>query len=418
MRGPLIWIICILGCGLKRAPEDFTLRVAVSGALETVTPDTELRSWASIAQPWVFEPLARLTARGEIEPVLAARVEVLGPQTLRLWVRTDARFADGSQITFQDVANSVAWNRLKATRAPGEAILIESIEPGTPPELLLARTPVFRRSLGRIFGAGPFEIVEQDVEHIVVERRERKRGLIARVLIHSYATPRDAVFHTLKGDADLLPEVEPRWLEFFDGVKRLKAVHSPGTHANIVAFNLSRLSRQERKVLAQILASDQLRLQAFGEDCAPPEHRSENKPSIAGPQLDVTAVTFFDRFALAVQRTLGARGGAVRLIDVAAYFEAMKRRDFDLIAARPLISPPSMAALIWRTGAAINVLGYTNAAVDAALDAHDWEGARRALDDDPPAAFVCTLPYIMMVDSRIRNATSTPIDLPQWEVAR
>lgn len=406
------------GCARERVVRAFTLRVAVSGVLEPVRPDTELRSWSVIAQPWVFEPLARIGDRGEIVPVLAARVETLAPNRLRLWVRSDARFDDGSPVTFEDVRQSVGRNRLRATMAEGEAIVIESDELGLPPELLVARTPIFRRAGERMMGAGPFLVEEQDAQQITLRRREHLEGRIDRVVIQSYATQKEAFSHTLRGDADLLPEAESRWLEFFEGVTRLKVVRSPGAHVNVVAFNLERLSRHERISLAHVLASDEVRVQAFGDSCLPPPHKPRSEPLPSGRTLDVIAVPLFERFALAVRRTLGVRGGSVRLIELNSYFEAVKNSDFDLAAARPQISPPSMASLIWHTGATHNVLGYSNPKVDAALDARDWEAAQRALDEDPPAAFVCTRPYIMIVDSRIKNAFSSPMDLPNWEIAR
>lgn len=375
------------------------------------------RNWGSIAQRWVFAPLLRLTAAGTIEPVLAARVEALGPQRLRLWIRTDARFDDGSPVTFADVATSVGRNRLKAMAGDGEVIIIDSMEPGTPPELLLARTPIFHRAADRAFGAGPFRVIDHDARHITLQRRSPEPRTIGRVIIQSYPTPRDAFADTLKGGADLLPEVEPRWLEFFEGVPRLKTVRAPGTHANVVAFNVARFSRAQRIALRRALAAEDLRVQAFGDDCIPPEHQVEPQPIGPGPQLDVTAVPFLDRFAFAVRRTLGERGANIRILDLAAYFAALQHRDFDLALARPQIWPPGMAALVWRTGASLNVLGYSNPLVDAAVDERNWAAAQQALDDDPPAAFVCTPPAIMVVDSRIENPTASTDDLPRWRVA-
>ena len=385
------------------------------GVLDGVTPNTNDRNWAALARPWVFEPLARIGDHGEIVPLLGARVDILGPTRVRVWVRSDIRFEDGSPITFEDVAKSVALNHLRATRAEGEGIDIESLERGVPPEVLLARTPIFRTVGDRVFGAGPFIIREQDSRHIVLQRRAAAPRRIARIVLQSYATPTDAFVHTLKGDADLLSDVEPRWVEFFEGVPRLRVVRATGTHANIIAFNVVRLSRGERLALSHALANEDVRRQAFGDTCIAPNARLKFETLPSGGALEIVAIPLFERFALAVRRTLGRRGGEVRIVELESYFDAIRKGDFDLAAARPQISPPSMAALIWRTGATLNVLGYSNAQVDAALDARDWAAAQRALDHDPPAAFVCTPPNIMVVDSRIKNPSS-PVDVPQWEV--
>jgi hypothetical protein len=82
--------------------------------------------------------------------------------------------------------------------------------------------------------------------------------------------------------------------------------------------------------------------------------------------------------------------------------------------------PPSAMALIWRTGAPNNLVGYSNRAVDHAIDAGDWKAARAALREDPPAAFVCTRDHLAVFDARIKNPTLGPFDiletLPDWEV--
>src|SRR5205085_6023750 len=108
----------------------------------------------------------------------------------------------------------------------------------------------------------------------------------------SYAKPQDAFAHTLKGDADLLPDVDDRWVEFFEGVPRLRISREPGVHANAIGFNLKRLSRNERIALVGALRSDELRKLAFGDDCQPPKQRPEIEPLPSGRQLDILAIPF------------------------------------------------------------------------------------------------------------------------------
>ena len=76
------------------------------------------------------------------------------------------------------------------------------------------------------------------------------------------------------------------------------------------------------------------------------------------------------------------------------------------------------ALFIWRSGATGNLVGYSNPAVDAAIDQRDWTGAQRALDADPPLAVICTPPYVIVLDARIKARNPSLDALPEWEVAQ
>jgi hypothetical protein len=391
------------------------LRVAVSGRLDPIDPKPAGENWASRAAELVFEPLAVLGNAGELIPVLAARAELLPSRAVRVWLRTDATFSDNSQVTFEDVARSLAGHHLRATKEDS-SILIEPDDAATPIELQLPPVYIHRAELG----TGGFMLAEQDQSHIVLRRRVPSPGRIASVSFIAYKSPQEAFAHTLKGDADLLPDVDPRWLEFIEGVARLRVMRAPSLYANVVAFNVARLSRNERIGLVELFRSDEMRKLAFGDDCAPPEQGPERKTDGAGgmTRLDVLAVPIFERFALAIRRTLGERGGAVRIQPQREFFNAIKAREFDLVAARPRIWPPIMAVQSSRTGAPTNVLGYSNPLVDAALDAQNWAAAQRALDDDPPAAVICKPEAIIVMDSRIKNVPNLRFwaSVAQWEV--
>ena len=416
MRALLV-VVFLAACSPAPKASPFTLRIAVSGSLDKVEP--KARSWSVIARALVFERLVSIGQAGEIVPVLAARVENAGPMALRVWLRPDAHFSDGSPVTFADVAGPVNGSHLQVTDE-GQSILFRSTDSSAPTELLLWQTFVFRREGDRILGTGAFVVKEQDATHVLLARLHPAPGFIDRVLLNSYPTPQDAFAHTLKGDADMLLEVEPRWIEFFEGVPRFRILRARGNFANMVGFNPLRLSRAERVALAGLFARGAVRQLAFGSDCAPPLRRPEVEPLPAGRAFEVLTVPFFDRFAAAVRRELGARGGSIREAEVQEYISAVNAGNFDLVTFRPVVFPPLMATLIWRTGGASNLLGYSNPTVDAALDARDWNAAQRALDVDPPAAFVCTPPSVVVLDARIKTpaleAGSFMESLPQWEV--
>lgn len=413
-------VVVLLGA-CRPAPQvaSFTLRIAVSGPLDKVRPDA--RSWSVVARALVFERLVNIGQTGEIVPALASRVESAGALGLRVWLRPDARFSDGSPVSFADVAGSLDRDRLQVVDEGG-SLLFRSIDASAPTELLLWQTFVFRRAGDRVLGTGAFLVEEQDATHVLLARLHPAPGFIDNVRLNSYPTPQDAFAHTLKGDADMLPEVDRRWIEFFEGVPRIRILRASGNLANMIAFNPKRLTRTERVALAGILARGEVRQLAFGSECPPPPRRPEIEPLPAGRPLEVLTLPIFYRFAAAARREMGLRGGAIREVEAQEFFQAVRAGDFDLAAIRPVVWPPLMGALVWRTGGESNLLGYSNPAVDAAIDARDWKAAQRALEADPPGASVCASQSVVVLDARIRTpaleAGGFMESLPQWEVAQ
>ena len=416
MRALLV-VVFLGACNPAAPAPPFILRIAVSGPLDKVAPDAS--SWAVVAKVLVYQRLVGVVQAGEIAPVLAAKVEDAGPDALRVWLRPGARFSDGNPVTFAEVAGSLEGSPLHATDE-GESIVIRSDGGPVPTELLLSQIFVFRRDGDRLLGSGSFVVREEDATHVLLTRLHPAPGLIDRVLLNSYPTQQDAFAHTLKGDADLLPEVQPRWIEFFEGVHRLRILRANGNLGNMIAFNSRRLSREERVALTGLLASNEIRLLAFGSDCTSPARRPGIEPLPAGRALDVLSVPLFDRFAATVRRALGPRGGSIREVQVQEFSSAVQGGDYDLATIRPAIWPPLMATLIWRTGSPSNIFRYSNAAVDAALDARDWKAAQRALEADPPAAFVCNQPSVVVLDARLQTpalgAGGFFESLPEWQM--
>src|SRR5207253_11341580 len=114
------------------------------------------------------------------------------------------------------------------------------------------------------------------------------------------------------------------------------------------------------------------------------------------------------------------RAGHVRFVSAPDTFRLLKSQDFDLLLLRPLVWPPSSAALVWASDSRFNALGYRNPKVDAALKTGDWARALQALREDPPVAFICTPERLAVVDSRVKNPELGPYGLletlPDWEV--
>ena len=171
----------------RRAASPFELRVAASGPLETLTPALGAGRRVDVALEWVFQSLATFDDDGELEPVLASRIELLGPHRLRASLRPDVTFSDGTKVTLGDVLRSLSAAGLEA-ESDGGSVVVSS--PEGPIDLALVEAPVFKESERAFIGTGPFVVESQSPDRIRFVRRKPAPGRIESILLVAFATPR------------------------------------------------------------------------------------------------------------------------------------------------------------------------------------------------------------------------------------
>lgn len=416
---PFVFFAAIAAC--KPAPEAsaFRLRFAVVGPLTPLSPGMPTSN-SMYAQEWVFEPLLRTAPDGSAVGALASRFEMLAPSRIRVDLRRDATFSDGSPVTAADVRTSLLHDKVEV-REEGSALLIESPS-GAALEPILRHSAIYKLSGDSFLGSGPFRVVEETPDRMLLSRIRPTPARISEVLLTAFGTPRDTFAHTLAGDADLAVLQDAKQSEFFRGVDRVRLVRGSGANAIAVAMGLRRLASSARKDIAAAIPAADLSQLIFGEHCPPFPSGQSSAPlprrpfEVAFLQNDLP----MERMALALARTLGATGGEVRALQINEALSLLKNQDFDLMIVRPLVWPPSAAAIVWASDSPYNQFGYKNPRVDAALRAGDWARALQELREDPPVAFICTPERLAVVDSRVRNpqlgAYGLFETLPQWEI--
>ncbi|HYZ89299.1 MAG TPA: hypothetical protein VE620_08410, partial [Myxococcales bacterium] len=395
------------------------LRFAVVGPLTPMAPGV-LTSSSGYAQRWIFEPLLRTAADGSMTAGLASHFEMLSPSRARVELRPGASFSDGSPVTEDDVRISLG-DGLQVS-ADGRAILIES-RSGWPLEPILRGADIYKRADNSFIGSGPFRVVSQTPENLLVRRIRPEAGKVGEVLLTAFPTPRDTFARTLAGDDDLAVLQDPNQSEFFRGVDRVRVLSGRGANAIAIAMGLKHLAAPARKAIAAIIPNADLASLVFGSNCPPFEQPGNEDGALPRRSLEVAFLQndlTFEHIALAVARALG-NGAEVRPLAPTEALPLLKSQNFDLMIVRPLVWPPSAMAVGWASNSPYNQFGYSNPRVDAAIRSADWARALQELRDDPPVAFICTLDRLAVVDSRVKNPQLGPYGLfetvPEWEIA-
>lgn len=422
MRRALTLALYAALAACKAPPEAsaFRLRFAAVGPLTPLKPGI-LLSNSTYAQEWVFESLLRTAPDGSAASGLASRFEILSPSRIRIEIRHGASFSDGSPVTAEEVRNSLIGDSLRVAE-DGSGLLIESPS-GAAVEPILRQANVYKRAGDAFLGSGPFRVLSETPQSLLLGRIRAAPGKIAEVVFTSFPTPRDAFARTLAGDADLAVLQDTQQSEFFRGVDRVRVLSGRGANAIAVAMGTKRLSRPARKSIAAAIPNADLGSLVFGQHCPPFAQPSDSDGSLPRRGLEVAYLKndlTFEHVALAVARALGAAAGGVRGLAPADALSMLKSQDFDLMIVRPLVWPPSAAAIVWASDSPYNQFGYSNPHVDAALKAGDWARALQELQDDPPVAFICTPERLAVVDSRVKNPQLGPYGLfetvPEWEI--
>jgi Bacterial extracellular solute-binding proteins, family 5 Middle len=416
----LALLTAALACRPSRQQGEFRLRIALVGSFNPLVPGAE-PSASTYAEEWVFESLLRTASDGSPIAGLAARFQFWSPARVSVELREGATFSDGSAVTAEDVRRSLRDVGFEVREQP-RGLLIESPS-GVPVEPILRQGPIYKRTGEGYVGSGPFRVVALDPERLLLRRRVHEPGKIDEVLLFGFPTAREPLAHTLAGDADLLIVSDPKQLEFFQGVSRLRVVRAHGANAIAVAMGFHRLDRAARTAIAAALPVEKISRLVFGKECPPFPVPSGQSAALPARALEVAVIRQdipLEHTALAVARALGRSSGEIRFLSVTDALRLLKNQDFDLMMLRPLVWPPSAAAVLWASDSRFNDLNYRNPKVDAALKAGDWARAMQALRDDPPVAFICTPERLALVDSRVKNPQVGPYGyfetLPDWEV--
>ena len=415
------FLLVTMACGAPTAPRDFVLRVAVASPF-SAGKEIARNGISTIYEEWIYEPLVRFSATGELVPALADRFEEEPDGRFRIHIRNDATFSDGSRVTPQDLITALADNGLTPAIA-GSDVLVASALPGIPIESLLPFVVVTKESNGVRIGTGPYQIVERESDHLVLKRRVAVRGKINSIRMTSYAGAREAMAHVLRGDENSLLQIEARNVEFVQGVKRLRVIRGTAPNVIVVAMNQKRLSQGERIALVNSIPVDEISSTVFGKDCVPWAHSTKAASALPTRPLQITTAAAdaeLPKVSLALRRSLGAMGGELKRVSLEEEAVAFKTGDFDLAVVNMLIWPPRIATLMLHSGSPSGIFGYSNPAVDRALESGDWPATLSALAKDPPVVFVCTRDRVAVVDSRIKNPRLGPWGLfetlPEWDV--
>jgi len=429
MRFPLLaCALTLAACERTAQTGPLKLRVAVVGDLDPLVPGDQ-RTWSVVAQDWVFEPLLGIGEGGALAGKLATSFQPRGGRGYLVRLRENARFSDGSPVGEADLSSSVASVDLSVKR-DGDAFLIQTNQRGgTPIEVLLTRTSITKGgNKGRdALGTGPFVVAEHSARRMLLQRWQHVPGKVATVELLSSESNTDAFARTLAGEADVLPNVPPRMVEFFDGVPHLRVHQASGPQTVVIMMNPKRLDRGERRALAASLAQSDVPGVASRDGCKPFEHLAGARVALAeGRQLTMVALlqdATAQHLGLALRRWLGIRGGLLQVLDAGPAEKVLTDPgDADLLIVRMLSMPQGVISEFVGTGGSKNFGGYSNPQVDAAIDEGDWARAKAALADDPPFVSICKPQRIAVVDARFKNARVGPYGfletLPDWEATQ
>lgn len=310
-------------------------------------------------------------------------------------------------------------------------------------------------------GTGPFRMAEPGADDILALEayRDYRDGspAIPRVEFHASQSERAAWADMLRGDVDMLYEVNAEALRSLAPSSQVAVYTHLRNYAYVLLMNVQRPALGDRLVRRQL--NDAIDRPLLVENAmnghgrpidspVPPEHwaatrngdapRFSYAPTPLGRPRALTCIfadASLERMAMAVQRQLRQIGVELTLerIPLDQLYARATAGQFDLLLA-DMIAGPTMARQQWffGSGAQFNWGHYSNPEVDRAFDtmrgaADDPEYQRgvaayeRAIVDDPPAIFLAWSERSRAVSTRYlipadpgRDVLST---LRQWHTA-
>jgi len=352
-------------------------------------------------------------------------------RTLRLRLRSDVLFHDGTPLTASTAVDSLQ----DAIRRPNNRALYSSLADVTSvspegnrdvlvklsqPSAFLPEDLELPLVRGTQIGTGPFKVVKGDQSEVVLDRFDKYylgSPRITRVTIRAFNTLRTAWASLLRGDIDMVTNVPPEAVEFVKN-DNVQITSFSRHYQYVVAFNSRRgplASAQLRRALNLAIDRDEIItkvLQGHGEPSTGalwPRHWAYDRsipgysyqPALSkslldtetgGPAVRLTSSTgapnaalrftclipanfsILERLALEIQRQLYNVG-------VDMQFQVLPADEFNArisegrfeAALLDMISGPSLgrAYIFWRSArhfTGLNTFGYENAEAERMFD--------------------------------------------------
>lgn len=418
MHRAALSLALLLACGRPPAEKGpFVLRLGVMAPMGWEGPGTGAGG-AAAATDLVYEaPLYPVGDR-----LLSPFLESWQRDEQGRWVlafQPGRSFSDGRPVTSEDLARSLRAGRFRVAREAGRVVAESQPDAGAGDLAGLLLTPVASGEGPDALGTGPFAVAERSEERMLLRRVVPAPGRVDAVEFVAFASSREAFAQLLRGRLNAAVSLDRHQVELLDGVPGIRVISARAPNAVVAFLNPRRLSREERRALADALPLGEVAARAgLGSECGvvPPR-----RPLPAGRALRIGYGVPGDetsRAALALRRALGARGGEV--VPVAEMDALPASSEVDILIRPALVWPTAMLATALESGARFNPFGYANPNFDAAVHRGDGAGATAALRDDPPMLVICRRQRHMAVDARILNATVSEwgvLDtLPQWQV--
>lgn len=440
----------VVGCGQAPdvPPSGTALRIGF-GLSSGRNPSAGIRQAARFV---AFEGLINFSRHGRPQPWLAESWSTSGDGlTLRVRLKPDIAFHDNQPLTavtvrdslerqlpeymgslFQDVERIDVLSPLEVgiTMKRRSNFVLEALDggiasPGNP-----------------MAGTGPFIASPPDPDGSIAMTANAAyregRPLLPGIRFRPYTSVRAAWADLLRGEVDMLYEVGIDALDSLETSRNVRLFTFPRNYAYLLILNVRRPSLRDPEVRRQLNAAvdrEALVAQALGNHGRPADTpiRQEHWAHDAGAPRFTYAPSplrsplrlhclfgdpSLERLAVALQRQLQAVGVELELerVPVDQIYERTKRGDFDVLLADVVAGPTLVRPLwFWYSNAQFNWGGYSNAAVDRALDAvreAPDDGAYRAGVSAFERAIVADPPAVFIAWSERARAVSTAFDVP------
>lgn len=400
------------------------------------------------------EPLLAIGLNGRPEPRLAVEWQWSdGGRTLRIKLRHGVVFHDGSPLTAGAVAADLrryleqpGYGRVASISADGDEYVVVQLR--EPDAFLLGELSkvTIKTGTNLAIGTGPFVVRSRKPEVVLDSFPKYHLGEppIRQVAVRTYETPRAAWAAMMRGDVELLYEVNRDAMDFVEAESRIQTFSFPRPYYIPIVFNMKHATlgrREVRQAINEAIDRPEIVRSALHDRGKPadgpiwPYHWAyaatrayTYNPDAARLRLDAAGLPLkspgdgqmprrfrfqclfwaedaqYERIALVVQKQLFEIGIDVEMVPmtIREIRERLGSGAFDAILVQ-MISGRSLDWVYWfwrsvgSNAPAISRSGYT--AADAALDrlraAQSDEETRMAVADlqhvlyeDPPAAFL------------------------------